>query len=66
MSFTTPEKIRGLPRKLDVMARAKVKAEPTFRLYLLHACRLSRVNAGAPGVDGMGANSQRFVAVNLN
>src|SRR5262249_60138854 len=60
MSLITPDKIRSLQRKLY----CKAKAKPAFRFYvlydkicrediLLHAYKLVRANAGAPGVDGV-------------
>ena len=60
MSLTTPEKIRSLQRKLYTAA----KAEPTRRFHqlydkvprwdiLVHAYRLAKSAAGAPGVDGV-------------
>ena len=60
MSLVTPDKIRNFQRKLY----CKAKAEPAFRFYvlydkicredmLLHAYKLARANAGAPGVDGV-------------
>lgn len=63
--LATPEKIRKFQRKLY----AKAKAEPAYRFYLLydkihradilfHAYRLTRINGGSPGVDGV-----RFVDI---
>ena len=60
MRLQTPEKIREFQRKLYV----KAKAEPDLRFYalydkiyrldiLFHAYRLTRANAGSPGVDGV-------------
>jgi RNA-directed DNA polymerase len=60
MSLITPEKIRSLQRKLYRAA----KAEPTRRFHqlydkvyrwdiLVHAYRLAKSAAGAPGVDGV-------------
>ena len=60
MGLQTPEKIRGLQRKLYV----KAKEEPNFRFYLLYdkvyrkdileyAYLLSREKRGASGVDGV-------------
>jgi RNA-directed DNA polymerase len=59
MSLATPEKIRGLQRKLYL----KAKQEPAFRFYQLydkvyradilkHAYAWCKAHGGAPGVDG--------------
>ncbi len=60
MSLVTPLKVGILQQALHV----KAKEEPEFRFYqlydkvyrwdvLVHAYRLCRANAGAPGVDGL-------------
>ena len=60
MSLVTPLKVGKLQQALHV----KAKEEPEFRFYqlydkvyrwdvLVHAYRLCRANAGAPGVDGL-------------
>ena len=60
MSLKTPEKIRSLQRKLYCKAKAEPRSASmcsTTRIHradiLLHAYRLARANAGAPGVDGV-------------
>ena len=59
MSLTTPDKIRSLQRKLYCKAEGGARLPLLSALrqicredILVHAYRLARANAGAPGVDG--------------